>query len=390
MVGWLFWLGHVFEPLGQAVRWPGVILGHMTIFVWIELLKYLQFETKKISLWVWLALSSPFLGLGSIIITPDLPVVFFWSLSLLLAYRIAATANLIYYVLLGASLGLGFCSKYHIVLFVPALLIYLLIDSSYKKIKLTGASLTLVFGLIFSAPVLIWNYQNNFSSFKFQINHGLGEASWSPSWTIGYLLGQFIILFPTTFWAGIRAYKNYFLSVFAFFPLLFFLVSSLRGAVEVNWPIIAYPSYFALAATSMVSEKILRISVYFWGFITVYVVYISIFPIAGLVPEKLAEIRYFDPILIEAQTHDPLYLGSYQMASIFSYKLKKPFDKLYQINRHDLFDEISIGAPKEKKFFFIKETWVENPPWLVPNSYKINKIKDLPPKFELYEVTRND
>lgn len=388
MVSWLMTFGHIFEPLGHAVRWPAVLMGHVTLLIWIKIFKNFKAAPEKISIWMWLALTSPLIGLGSIIVTPDLPVVFFWSLSVLFAQRILQQNSVKDYSLLGASLGLGFCSKYHIVLFVPSLLLYLFISKEIRKINVRGVLLTIFFGLVFSSPVLIWNYQNNFASFKFQLNHGLGEKTWNPDWTLGYLIGQFLLLFPTTIWAALKSYKNKFLAVFSFFPLLFFLFSSLKGVVEVNWPIVAYPSFLALAALSTVSKNLLRISSFFWGLITVGVIAVSIYPIDVELPEKLTENRYFDSVYSVSQKYSPLYLGSYQMASAFWYKFKTPFMKLYQINRHDLFDEVNTHAPAEKKYFVLKETWVPLPDWMTADMYNFTKIKDLPPKFELYEVIK--
>lgn len=388
MVSWLMSLGHIFEPLGHAVRWPAVLMGHITLYIWIKILKNLNVSFDKISIWMWLTLTAPLLGLGSIIVTPDLPVIFFWSLSLLFTQKIMSQNLLKYYALLGVSLGLGFCSKYHIVLFVPCLLLYLLFSAEIIKIRIRGVCLTILCGIIFSLPVLIWNYQNDFVSFKFQLNHGLGEKNWSPIWTLGYLVGQALLLFPTSIWAAAKSYKNKFLAVFSFFPLLFFFISSFKGIVEVNWPIVAYPSFLAMAALSNVSKKVLQISAYFWGLICAAVIAVSIYPINIDLPEKLTENRYFDPLFSSAQEYSPLYLGSYQMASAFWYKFKTPYMKLYQINRHDLFDEVNPHAPDENKYFVLKETWVPLPGWMAADKYRFTKIKDLPPKFELYEVIK--
>ncbi len=64
MVAWLFRIGNIFEQLGHAVRWPAVILGHLTILVWINILKKLTFSDNKIFIWVLVCLFSPLLGPG--------------------------------------------------------------------------------------------------------------------------------------------------------------------------------------------------------------------------------------------------------------------------------------------------------------------------------------
>ncbi|MGZ5279436.1 MAG: glycosyltransferase family 39 protein, partial [Pseudobdellovibrionaceae bacterium] len=202
-VSWLFWLGHAFEFLGHAVRWPAVVLGHCTLLVWFLTWRLLfkdQLEEKKFSWWMTLALCSPLLGFGSIIVTPDLPVLFFWSLSLYFLLRVFKFQTARDYIWLGVSLGLGFCSKYHIVLFVPFVFLFILFEKQWSQIRWKYVGLTVLFGLLFCSPVLIWNYLNDFASFKFQMKHGLSRPDYKFYWTWTYVLAQTLVLFPTVVW----------------------------------------------------------------------------------------------------------------------------------------------------------------------------------------------
>lgn len=390
MVAWLLWLGNIFEPFLNAVRIPSVIVGHITILVWINiLLKFVSEE--KIIFWVFLVLFSPLLGIGSIIVTPDVPLLFFLSLSLLFALKVFENHKLSNYFFLGISLGLGFISKYHIVLFVPLLLINLFVNMNYKKIRIKGIMITIAAGLISSLPVLIWNYQNNFRSFSFQLEHGLAQKNWEPFWTYSYLIGQFIIIFPTILYLSIkRGYKKSESLIFfsAWFPLVFFLVSSFKGPVEPNWAIMSLAPLFALAIFNSQKNLYFYINYIFWGLLNIFVVTQVYFPIFNNVPEKLNETRYFDeikPILME---YSPIYFGSYQMASKIWYETKVPTKKLLNINRSDFFDELYPNIPTENSFYIIKETWVPMPDWLNINDYKLIKIKNIGEKFELIVASK--
>jgi 4-amino-4-deoxy-L-arabinose transferase-like glycosyltransferase len=392
MVAWLMWLGHFLEPWGQAVRWPSVLLGHLTILVWIKILEsVLIADGQKIRWWVWLVLSSPLLGVGSLISTPDVPVVFFWSLSTYCVLRILRGHQLKDYLFLGVALGLGFCSKYHIVLFPLAVGVWLTVQRRWSQLSAKGVLSTVLAGLLFCSPVLIWNYQNGFQSFLFQVNHGFGSESWDPFWTYSYILAQVALLFPVTIFFALSTEVTDPLSILkylAWIPLCFFIFSSFRGAVEVNWPIVAYPTVYALAVVNHRKLKTLLWSIVPWGATAIYVLLILLFPLTKDIPEKIAEVHYFDPIRPLIEDYKPLYFGSYQMASRMWYEYKKPTMKLYQIARHDFFDEIEGAPAPETHFYVAKETWVPFPEWLSADHYKIEKLKEIPPKFELDEVTK--
>ena len=115
-------------------------------------------------------------------------------------------------------------------------------EAANKKFNLKML-LPLVAGFIFffiaSAPVWIWNYQNDFISFKFQTNHGLGGTEWEPKWTMLYLAGQFLLVFPMALWLGRKPTKQLnWLFIFAWAPLAFFffkltfVVPSMLGKLQ--------------------------------------------------------------------------------------------------------------------------------------------------------------
>lgn len=117
-VAWLFKLGHPFESFGHWVRLPAVIMGHLTLLMWCLFLKA-RFDNLKIKSWLELVFFSPLLGYGALIVTPDIPLLFFWSLGLISLVQLVETRKLRWYLILGLALGLGFSSKYHMALFVP-------------------------------------------------------------------------------------------------------------------------------------------------------------------------------------------------------------------------------------------------------------------------------
>jgi len=394
MVAWLFWLGHFFEPLGQAVRWPSVIMGHLTLLIWIFILKkWLPGEDlqNKSRYWLWLALSSPMIGFGSLLATPDVPVIFFWSLATFFVGEILARQRPRDYLFLGVSLGLGFCSKYHIVLFILSLVLWLLLERRWKEISLRGLMLTVLAGAVCSFPVIWWNYKNGFQSFRYQLDHGFGDTHWEFFWTYSYLLGQVLLLGPITLWMAAKAKPGSgfrFLIYTAWCPLGFFVLSSFRGTAEVNWPIVAYPAVYALAVFASTQLKYLWWTILPWAALAIAVLAQTFFPYTNQFPDRISETHHFDQILPLVKTYSPIYYGNYQMASRVWYEYKTPTKKLYQINRHDLFDEMQQGPAEESHFYVAKESWVSWPAWMTEEKYQISKVLEIPPKFTFYEVTK--
>jgi len=394
-VAWLFWIGHAFEFMGHAVRWPAVILGHCTLLVWLctwRLLFKDQPEDKKYSWWMSLALCSPLLGFGSIIVTPDLPVLFFWSLSLYFLLRVFKFQTARDYIWLGVSLGLGFCSKYHIVLFIPFLFLFILFEKRWSQIRWKYVGLTVLFGLLFCSPVLIWNYFNDFVSFKFQMKHGLSRPDYKFYWTWTYVLAQTMVLFPTVVWCALRARLTGLSRVFLYFawgPLAFFFLSSFKALVEVNWPIVAYPAFFALAALGAQSKRPLWIANAFWLGLFALVVSHTIKPWIPSAPEKLSEFSQYEPLLKKSEQYEPLYASTYQMASWLWYETKKPVYKLHRMSRFDFFDSFAQGIPLSYPIYVMLKRDSDLPEWIKNDpQYIVSEVENLDNDLLIVRVNR--
>jgi len=390
MVSWLFKLGEPFEFLGQAVRWPAVLLGHLTIIVWLLILRPIVKE-ETLFYWFLLCLFAPLTGFGSMIVTPDLPVLFFWALSIWSLKNALDKPNVFNAALLGASLGLGFCSKYHIVLFVPCALFYIIAEKLWRKINFQSILVVILFGAVFSTPVLYWNYQNSFSSFLFQINHGLNRPTWEPFWTYSYIIGQALLIFPIPLVLAIRAKldsKQRFLIYFSWIPLGFFMLSSTKALVEMNWPIIAYPSFYALAAIGAKSLRPIKSTVAIWGLAAVLVLFQAIYPSADPAIDKLKEIHKFDQIISVAPKYKPFFAETYQMASAIWYKTKTPTYKLHQMSRHDFYDSLTEGIPTTNTFYIAMDKTSGYPNWVSDQGFHATVVEELNDPFVIVRLSK--
>jgi 4-amino-4-deoxy-L-arabinose transferase-like glycosyltransferase len=395
MVGWLFYLGSLFDfaaPTLNLVRWPGVILGHCTLLIWLKILAPYLDERKK-RLWLIFILLSPLIGFGSIVITPDIPLLFFWSLSLYVLLRTLENPSLSLYAVLGASLGLTFTSKYQAVLFVPIALIWIFASGEWRKVRWSYVPVTLLMGLAFCFPVLYWNYKNEWASFAFQLDHGLGSQKREWSWPIEYLAGQAALVFPVVIYFALKKKENAklrFLHYFGWLPIAFFFYTSFKAHVEANWPIMAYPALLSLAFVNAEEKTIRKISI-FWAVAGAIVASEALFRWVPVDPEKLKSREYsrFD-FAIDEVAKPETYLASYQMAAALSYRTQVQHFKLAGLNRKDFYDFIPASMPTGDRFRVILEPDHRIPKWVREKGYVVESTSQLGDKgYRLLEVVRN-
>lgn len=393
MVSWLLWLGHPFELLGSAVRWPAVLMGHGTLLIWGSLLKN-ELSENQLWCWLWLSLLTPLVGFGSLIVTPDLPLLFFWSLSFWIYRQAIEKPTPFYYSALGLALGFGFLSKYHIVLIVPVLISHLFASKSFVHVRFSLLPFTILSGLLACGPVLYWNYENGWRSFLFQLNHGFGRTEWQPDWTITYILGQLFLMGPL-FWmpayqalqladGAMRLHK-----INSLFNFGFFCFSSFRGVVEANWPIAGYSSLNALIAKKLDGfSKLAKLQLGFWTAIIAIAASQLVYPWAFLLPEGISETKFFRELAPLNTHYRPLYASTYQMASIMSFEQKTLIPKLNDMSRYDYYDELSESLPIASVFFLVRREDQNLPRWISENTHAISIEKKLSSQYELLRIEK--
>lgn len=375
-ISWLIWLSHPLENLLPAVpgllRMPNILMSHLTLLIWYKILK--NYLTKdQLVLWLVLAVTNPLFGLGSIIATPDISLLFFWAASTYFMIQVLNEPNKSSdFVFLGAMLGLGFCSKYNIVL-LPFFILAWMILNKKNPFNIKTFFLMTITGLVFCLPVFIWNLNNNFDSFLFQLNHGLGKKKFSLEFPLEYVGGQLALLLPPILYFAYKVSKKSYKDIFVILswgPLLFFLFSSFRARAEANWPIVAYPVIIALAVRygSVVSAKWLTYTYRLW--IAALLLAIPFVFLKKEIPflkiNKLTEIYDLIKVSKISDKYKPLYAANYQMASYLSYLTKQNIYKLKDMSRRDFYDYLSESTPKDNTFFLLTKPDMKLPDWANP------------------------
>jgi 4-amino-4-deoxy-L-arabinose transferase-like glycosyltransferase len=354
MIAWLISLAHGLDPFG--LRWPAILLGHASWIFWYKIFKNDLGERSL--LWGLLMLLNPLAGWGSLLAIPDTPAVFFLALSFFAALRWTEESRPKWALLLGVALGLGFDSKYQIVLFVPAFLIFLAWTGGWRRLPPWQWGLALVAGFVFSHPVFYWNFTHGFESFAFQLGHGLSAEKRSLTWPLEYLASQVGLLFPTVFFAVLkppRDHRQKFLYVSGWFTLAFFLITSFSARPEGNWPLLGYAPLLTLAGLRA-RPGVLRATVALWALLLAGVLseaYIHWLPLTDKQEMKTSEADRFDAFIPYMTTDVPVYASSYQMAAALTFKTRHPIYKLKTLSRRDFYDDLPESEPPAKGRFLV-------------------------------------
>lgn len=252
MVAWWIWGG--VQLLGETalgVRLPAV-LGSLvtTALVWDT--ARLAFRSRAAGAWAAILINSTVLfSSAGVIVTPDTPLLVFWSLALWGFVRLIALGQARYIFVVGAALGLGAISKYTIALILPgAVATFLLFPGPRAWLKRPATYGAVLLSLACTWPLILWNMQNDYASFRKQLGHAFDvPAPVKPLPNLLSFLGSQVglvtpILFALCLWAMgwalWRGWKDkrpeWFLLGAASAPILaFFAQHALSGLVQAHW-----------------------------------------------------------------------------------------------------------------------------------------------------------
>ena len=298
MVAWVIGAGHFL--LGKSelgVRIGGFLLTLLSTWLLYALGK-LWFG-RKAGLWAALLFQLiPLFFVYGVLITPDVPLIFFWLLTLYLVSIAVREDQKWAWYFAGAALGLCMLSKYAGIFLLPSAFLFLLLDRRYRQWLLRKEPyLAVLIALVIFTPVILWNIEHDWASFTFQVSDRLSQETSHPLRGFGeFLLIQFGVTSPTLL-AGLllisaipvsltvkdRRIKWRFCFLFSFPLLAFLLFYSTRSLVKANWTlpgyisllIAAYPCYRCLRFNSGTRMKLMAryfLVTWFYALPIIYIV----------------------------------------------------------------------------------------------------------------------
>jgi hypothetical protein len=179
--------------------------------------------------------------------------------------RLADSGDARWWLAAGVFAGLAALSKFTIVFLLPAVLAFMWVPSWRGRwLRSPYPWAAAVIAVLVFTPVLVWNMQHDWASFRFQAVRVTAPHPWSFR-TLGEFIGlQFglvgFVLLPVvltgvalTAWRGYRRLDPVaiLLSTAVIVPFAYFLWKSLSLRVGDTWPTFIWPFGFAAAAINL-------------------------------------------------------------------------------------------------------------------------------------------
>jgi len=211
-------------------------------------------------------------GSGTVIMTPDTPLLFFWTACLWALARLLRSNHPAWWLAIGLFAGLALASKYTAVLLWLGIGLWLLAAPSqrrwWRSPALWAGSLL---GAAMFLPVVLWNAHHHWASF---LRQGGRVEDWHPARAAQFLaelIGSqfglatpilFVLLVAGAAWAVRRARRErdpaaVLLCALILPGAVLFLQHALGDRVQGNWPAILYPAA-SIAAAGLDTQRWIR------------------------------------------------------------------------------------------------------------------------------------
>ncbi|WP_445749135.1 glycosyltransferase family 39 protein [Polaribacter sp.] len=282
MIGYALRLfSEIFGKSVFVIKFTDFTITTFTILAFYKLASYFLSKSKTDNALI-LITSTLFISILSFNSTPDVPLLLFWTLSLICLYKAIFEVNKKYWIFAGIAMGLAFNSKYTALLLQFGLIAFLIFSNEYRKLlKSPWLWLSILISILVMFPVFWWNYQHDFASFTFQSSErtsSITEFNFSATYFFGAIAHQLLLLLPVLFLVMItftfkfikRAIVRWKLPYSKTLFLLAFFIPTFVGFfsitpiywVKLNWMMPSYISGIILAGM-FINQKLIKIQLIF-------------------------------------------------------------------------------------------------------------------------------
>src|SRR6202166_3955039 len=217
MIAWFIRFGTaIFGDTNLGVRFAGIVAMLVTQLLLADIVRRVTHDIRAVVLAVLMPEAALYYGLLIAKVSPDTALIPFAVAMLWALVRLAESGDGRWWLAAGIFAGLSLLSKFTALMFLPAVVAFMLVPSWRRRWLLSAYpwAAALIAVVLFS-PVLIWNAQHDWASFRFQSVRATAVHEWSLR-TVGEFMGlQFglvgFILLPVvlsgltlTAWRGYR------------------------------------------------------------------------------------------------------------------------------------------------------------------------------------------
>ena len=192
----------------------------------------------------------PAVSFSSFLLSTDVLLIFFWSLSLLFLLKIRKKPIIRNFCILGIFLGLSFLAKYAAIYFLLSLIIIIFFDNKLKEVffkNFLNVIIFLISTFTTLLPNIIWNIKNNWITLSHTSdNAALNRIDINLLQGFEFILSQGLMLGPILFLFFIFSIKKLkinfeekFLISFSIPIILIVFVESILVRANANWAAVA-------------------------------------------------------------------------------------------------------------------------------------------------------
>ncbi|MBR1121232.1 glycosyltransferase family 39 protein [Bradyrhizobium lablabi] len=266
MIAWFVRFGTaIFGDTNLGVRFTGILAMLVTQLLIADIVRRVTHDFRAIIFALLMPEAALYYGLLMAKVSPDTALIPFAVAMLWSLVRLAQSNDGRWWLAAGLFAGLAVLSKFTAVMLVPAVLAFVLVPAWRSRWLLSPYPwLAALIALIVFSPVLIWNYQYDFASFRFQFVRAVATHPFSFR-TVGEFIGLQLglvgfVLLPVvlsgvtlTAWRGYRNREPVaiLLSTAVIVPFLYFFWKSLTLRVGDTWPMFLWPAGFAATAINL-------------------------------------------------------------------------------------------------------------------------------------------
>ena len=266
MIAWFIRFGTaIFGDTTLGVRFGGIVAMLVTQILLADLVRRVTRDARAVALAVLMPEAALYYGLLMAKVAPDVAMIPFAMAMMWSLVRLAQSGDGRWWLAAGLFAGLSLLSKFTAIMFAPAVAVFLLVpDWRGRWLRSPYPYLALLVAIAIFSPVLIWNAQHDWASFRFQgvratTNYGISLRTIGDYIGLQFGLVGFVMLPVVLSGLAMLAWRGYrtrepvamLLSTAVLVPFLYFFSKSLTLRVGDTWPMFMWPIGFAAAAINL-------------------------------------------------------------------------------------------------------------------------------------------
>ena len=266
MIAWFIRFGTaIFGDTNFGVRFAGILGMLVTQLLLADIVRRVTHDFRAIVLALLMPEAALYYGLLMAKVSPDIALIPFAAAMLWALVRLHESGDGRWWLAAGLFSGLALLSKFTVVMLLPAVVAFMLVPAWRRRWLFSPYPwCAVLIAMVLFLPVLIWNAEHDWASFRFQLVRATATHEISLR-TVGDYIGLqfglvgFVLLPVVLSGVALTAWRGYIrgsavailLSTAVIVPFGYFLWKSLTLRVGDTWPMFIWPAGFAAAAINV-------------------------------------------------------------------------------------------------------------------------------------------